>query len=134
MSRFFKTFLLAAGLFAFHSFSPAKADILDDMSSLIKTGNAKEIVANFVPEVELSILSQESISSKAQAETILQDFFSRHKPVSVKIIHKLTSNPNLLYAELVLNTTNGAFRTSFSIKKISGKFLVTAMTIEADKD
>jgi len=134
MNRFFTIALLTTGLFALTLFSPVKADILDDISNLMKTGNAKEISRYFAPDVELTILSQENVSSKVQAEVILQDFFNKHRPVSLKIVHKLTSNPNLLYAELILNTNNGVFRTSFSVKNISGKFLITKIGIETNKD
>src|SRR5215813_9186693 len=90
----------------------AKADAIDEVSNLIRAGNAKELSGYLAAEVELSVLSPESILQKAQAEAILQDFFTKHRPSSIKIIHKLTSNPNLLYAEMILNTASGVFRTS----------------------
>ena len=134
MNRFFSILLFSSVLFIPAMFSTAKADILDDVSNLMKTGNAKEISRYLAPDVELAVLSRENVSTKAQAEAILQDFFIKHRPVSVKMVHKLTSNPNLLYAELILSTNNGVFRTSFSVKNISGKFLVTAIGIEINKD
>jgi len=134
MNRFFSIALLTTVLFALTLFSRVKADILDDVSNLMKAGNTKEISRYFASDVELTILSQEHVSSKAQAEVILQDFFNKHHPGSVKIVHKLTSNPNLLYAVLILNTNNGVFRTSFSMKNISGKFLITEIGIEINKD
>jgi hypothetical protein len=134
MNKFFKIFVFTAGLFTLSSVSSVKADVLDDVSNLIKSGNAKEIAGYFAQEVELTILSDEKISSKPQAEIILQDFFSKHHPSSIKIIHKLTSNPALLYAELTLNTSNGVFRASFSVRNTSGKFFITSLEIQKNKD
>src|SRR4051812_8988262 len=119
MNRSFTTFFFTTAIIAFMVFTPVKADVLDDTGNLLKTGNAKDIAAHFADQVELSILAPEKIYSRAQAETVLQDFFNKHHPTSVKIIHKLTSNPNLQYAELILNTASGTFRTSFSVKSVS---------------
>ncbi len=66
--------LLALLLF----FSPfvASADIADDVAAAIRTGNAKEISKYFADNVDLKVLEQENIYSKAQAELILKDFFA----------------------------------------------------------
>ena len=65
---FFITSLLPSVLF--------QGDLVNDILPYFKTGNAKDIAKNFAPSVELGILSDSDVYSKAQAEQILRDFFS----------------------------------------------------------
>lgn len=113
---------------------PAKADMLDDITALFKAGNATELSKYLAPSVEIGILSDQNVYSKAQATAVLNDFFKKHPPVSGKIVHKLLSNPNHLFTVMVLNTSTGAYRTSFSINNTSGKFLITEISFEVNKD
>jgi hypothetical protein len=130
MKRYLLALLFTAGFFNI----PAKADILDDISTLFKTGNATEISKYLAPSVEIGMPSDQHVYTKAQATAVLSDFFKKHPPGSSKIVHKLTSNPNHLYTVMVLTTSSGAYRTSFSVSNESGKFLITEISFEVNKD
>ncbi|HCN82706.1 MAG TPA: DUF4783 domain-containing protein [Sphingobacteriaceae bacterium] len=130
MKKYFFVLLLTSGFFNI----PAKADILDDISALFKTGNATEISKYLAPSVEIGVLSDQNVYTKAQASAVLSDFFKKHPPGSSKTVHKLTSNPNHLFTVMVLSTTTGAYRTSFSLSNASGKFLITEISFELNKD
>ncbi|TZF83734.1 DUF4783 domain-containing protein [Pedobacter sp. BS3] len=116
------------------SFANDAADITDDVNNLIRTANTKELAKYFAGNVEITILNDEDVYSKSQAEIILKDFFAKHLPQSLKVIHKLTSNPNYRFNVLSLNTSNGVFRVSYSMKNFKGNFLITEIRIETNKE
>lgn len=113
---------------------PKQRDSFDTLSGYFKNSASKEIAAYFSPLIEMNILSDESEYSKAQAELILRDFFLRNKPVSVKIIHRLSSNPNFRFAVLSYQTDNENFRVSVSMSREGEKFLIKVIRIEYDKE
>lgn len=109
------------------------ADPIDRIAALLQQGQAQELVKQFAANVELSILNDEKVVSKAQAETMLNAFFAANKPVSAKVIHRMNTNPNLLYAVAQLKTSGGNFRVSYSIKNTNGNQELTELTIESEK-
>lgn len=113
-----------------------QADIIDDLSAQFKIGNAKEIGKNFANTVELIIIDQEDMYSKAQSEQILKDFFVKNAPTKSTIAHRLSSNPNYRYGILSLSTKNGNFRVTITLKlqKTSNAFLINELRIEPDKE
>lgn len=123
-------------LFFITSFLPSmrfQGDLVNDLLPHFKNGNAKEIAKNFAPSVELGILSDSDVYSKAQAEQILRDFFSKHIPVNATVVHVIDTNPNYQVGIVALATKSGKFRTTISYKKTSGTFYITELKIEADK-
>ena len=66
----------------------ARADIITDIASAIRTGNAREIAKFFNTNVDLNILTDEEVYSKTQAEQVLQDFLSKNAPRSFIIVHQ----------------------------------------------
>lgn len=130
--------LLALLLLLLH-FSPnnaPQADIIDDLSLQFKAGNAKEIAKNFASSVELIIIDQEDVYSKAQSEQIIKDFFIKNPPNKSTIVHRLSSNPNYRHCILSLQTKNGKFRVTITLnlKKPANAFLITELRIETDKE
>lgn len=109
------------------------ADPIDRIAALLQQGQAQELVKQFAANVELSILNDEKVVSKAQAEAMLNTFFTANKPVSAKVIHRMNTNPNLLYAVVQLKTSSGNFRVSYSIKNTNGNQELTELTIESEK-
>ena len=120
-------------IIAFSSLS-SKADIIDDVGNLFKAGNTAEIAKYLAPRVEIGILSDQNSYQKAQAVAVLNDFFKKNQPSSAKLVHKLTSNPNHLFAVMLLNTSTGVFRTSFSLVNTAGKYFITEISFETNKD
>lgn len=109
-------------------------DVIDDMAAFFKAGNAKEIAKYFSSTVELSILENEDIYSASQSELILKDFFTKNPPVNVKIIHKVTSNPNFKFGVIVFNSSKGNYRISFELKSANGSFNISQIRIEENKE
>ncbi len=108
--------------------------IVKEITTFLKASNTSAIAENFASTVELVILSEEDVYSKVQAEIILKDFLSKHNPTSAKLIHLLDSNPNYRFAVVSLKTENGDFRVSYSLKETGGRYLITDMRIELEKE
>ena len=130
--------LLSLLLLILH-FSPnnaIQADIIDDLSAQFRTGSAREIAKHFAGSVELIVIDQEDVYSKAQSEQILKDFFVKNTPNKSTIIHRISSNPNYRYGILSLNTKNGKFRVTFTLKliKATNNFLISELRIEQDRE
>jgi len=121
-------------LFYFPSKSSAQADILEDLALQFKNGNTKEIAKHFASSVELLIIDQEDVYSKAQAEQILKDFFVKNPPNKTSIVHAVNSNPKYRYGVISLQTKNSKFRINITLmlQKASNVFLITELRIEKD--
>ncbi len=109
------------------------ADPIDKVADLIRDGNTAELSKLFAPNVEITILGQENVYSKEQSEVILDKFFGQNKPLSVKILHKVNSNPNYLFAVLTLITDKGSFRVSYTLKGTNGTPQLIELRIETEK-
>lgn len=127
-------FLLIFSLSSLYSSTAVQADIIDDLSSYFKAGNAKEIAKNFASTIELITIDEEDVYSKAQGEQILRDFFVKHPPVKTSIFHKINTNPNYRFGVIILNTAKETFRVSITMKKFNTSFSITELRIEPAKE
>jgi len=109
------------------------ADPIDKVAALIRQGDTKELSKLFAATVEITILEEENVYSKTQAELILDKFFSENKPASVKILHKVNTNPNYLFGVLTLTAGNGTYRVTYTLKKGDSGLTLIELRIEAEK-
>ena len=105
-------------------------DVTDDIATSIRGGDTKELSRHFSSTVSMTLLNDEGIYSRVQAEIILRDFFSRNPPVGVKVAHRLDSNPNFRYVVLNLETAKDVFRVSYKLTNNDNTFQVTEFRIE----
>jgi hypothetical protein len=118
--------LISASLFAV-------ADIFDNISSAIRTGDAKQLSRYFNANVDLTILSQEEVYSKAQAEQIVKDFFTKNTPKTFTIIHTGLSKEGSKYAIGNLVTSQGAsYRTYMYVKQTGGTEFIQELRFEKE--
>ncbi|WP_235324621.1 DUF4783 domain-containing protein [Pedobacter lusitanus] len=124
-----------AAIFVTQLFNPGllQGDIVDSLSALFKTGNSKEISKSFSPSVELTINEEEDVYTKAQAEQILREFFTKNTPVNSTVVHLINTNPNYRFGILSLSSKNGKFRVAVTLKKTANTFFITELRIEPDK-
>lgn len=120
---------ILTGIFA----AQFQSNLVSDVCNYFKAGNAKEIAKYFNTSVELSIADETDTYSKAQAEQILRDYFSKNVPVNSTVIHLINTNPNYQIGILSLLTKTVKRRVTVTFKKTSGEFLITELRIEADK-
>ena len=125
---------LIIALLLFVSATSARADIIDDIAGAIRSGNAKEISKYFSGNVELKVLDQENIYSKAQAELIIRDFFTKHPVKNFTLAHKSTAKPDSQFAIGTLETSNGKYRVHYFLKKTGDKLMIQQFRIETEDD
>src|SRR5262245_56239359 len=108
-------------------------DIYEDVSNAIRSGDARQLATYFGSSVDLTVANQEDVYSKAQAELIVKDFFSKNPPKSFSLLHKGSSKEGTVYGIGKLQTANGkVFRTSFFLKMASGRYLVQELRFETE--
>ncbi|HOZ82791.1 MAG: DUF4783 domain-containing protein [Bacteroidia bacterium] len=109
------------------------ADVFDDIGTAIRSGDARQIARFFNNNVDLTIFNQEEVYSKAQAEMVLKDFFSKNAPKSFTIIHKGVSKEGARYAIGTLTTTQGQnIRTYFFVKESGGNSSIQELRFEKE--
>ena len=96
----------------------AQNDLLDEIATSLRSGDARSVSRYFGNTIDLTIISQEEVYSKVQAEQILKDFFLKNQPRSFTIIHKGESKEGARYAIGSLVTNSGqVYRTYFYMKQ-----------------
>lgn len=109
----------------------AAVDLYDEIADAMRSGDAHKIAANFDAKVDLALGSQEDVYSKAQAELLLKDFFSKNPSKSFTLVHKGSSKEGTLFAVGTLVSTNGkTFRVSFVMKSLNGKNTMQELRFE----
>jgi len=81
----------------------------------------------------LTVLDKEGTFSKAQAEQIMKEFFTKYTPKSFEIKSQGTSSDGSNYAIGTLVTNKGNFRTYFLVKTISNKSYIQQLQFDNDK-
>ncbi|WP_295792385.1 DUF4783 domain-containing protein [Mucilaginibacter sp.] len=112
---------------------PTAAGPIEKVAELIRQGNVSELSKMFAANVEISMQSDDNVYSKVQAGLILDKFFSQNKPISVKIFHKVNSNPKYQFAVIILNTQKGPFRITYTLKDTDGTLVLIELRIEPEK-
>jgi hypothetical protein len=108
-----------------------KTDVIEDISTHIKTGKVKELAAYFDLTVELTIQERENSYSKAQAEIILRNFFTKYPAKSFKIMHRGASDKGGRYIIGLLTTENDTeFRTSIVLVEKNDQFYIQQLRFE----
>ena len=105
--------ILFAGIAANYS---VQAQIPKEIISSLKSGNAKVLSGYFNQNVELVVLDNDNVYSKAQAQQIVSNFFSNYKPESFTVIHQ-SEKSGAMYLIGNMLTNNGKFRVYFLLKK-----------------
>ena len=108
-------------------------DSYDEVCNAIRSGDARQLATFFGSSVDLTVANQEDVYSKAQAELIIKDFFSKNPPKSFALLHKGSSREGTVYGIGKLTTTQGkVFRTSFFLKLSGGRYLVQELRFETE--
>ncbi|QIA06942.1 DUF4783 domain-containing protein [Draconibacterium halophilum] len=122
----FCSFLAVAGN------TPQDKKVPNEINVGLATGNAKVLSSYFNQNVELVVLDNDNVYSKAQAQQIVTNFFSKFPPVAenaFSIIHD-SGKENAQYVIGKLKTEKGNFRVYFLLKQNSGKQYIHQLRIE----
>jgi hypothetical protein len=107
----------------------ASDQIPDEIILSLRTGNAKVLSGYFNDNVELVVLDNDNVYSKAQAKQIVSNFFSNFTPESFSVIHQ-GGKEGSKYVIGNLKTNNGNFRIYFLLKNSNGKDYIHQLRIE----
>ena len=105
------------------------AQVPDEVVLSLQTGNAKVLATYFNQNVDLVILDNDNIYSKAQAEQIVSGFFSRYQPSRFIELHS-RGKEDAHYVIGNLVTKQETFRVYFLMKKAGGKDIIHQLRIE----
>lgn len=107
----------------------SKSQIPDQIILSLKTGNARALSDYFNQNVELVVLDNDNVYSKAQAQQIVNNFFSNNEPEGFNVIHQ-GGKEGAKYVIGNLVTKNGKFRVYFLLKQNQGKDYIHQLRIE----
>ena len=105
------------------------AQVPDKIILSLQNGNSKVLAGYFNDNVELVVLDNDNVYSKAQAKQIVANFFNRFTPESFNIIHQ-GGKEGSKYVIGNLKTNNGNFRVYFLLKTNDGKDYIHQLRIE----
>jgi len=118
-------FILFSGIVA----NQTVVKIPDEIISSLNSGNAKVLASYFNQNIELVILEEDNVYSKAQAEQIVTSFFARYQPEKFTIIHKGgPEGAHYVIGKLV--TKQETFRVYFLLKKTADKEIIHQLRID----
>jgi hypothetical protein len=106
-----------------------KAQIPDEIIQSLKTGDSKTLSEYFNQNVEMAVLENDNVYSKAQAQQIVNKFFSSNTPESFSVIHQGGKGGDQ-YVIGNLVTNKGTFRVYFLLRKNNGKDYIIQLRIE----
>ena len=107
-------------------------DILDNIALTLKTGNASELSKFFDTNIEIIILDEEDVYSRAQAEVVIKNFFAKNPPKSFELIHQGSSKEGSKYGIGNLTTSQTTFRTYIYIKQKGKEYFIQELRFEEE--
>ncbi len=122
-------FVMPIGIFSYFSDN----DVVTKITEAFKSGSASELAKHFNSNIELDLLGEENMYSKAQAELIMKDFFTKNKPTSFRINHQ-GSKSATSFAIGNLASANGNFRVSIFMKTDNNKTLIHQLRLERSEE
>jgi hypothetical protein len=110
-----------------------KADPIDNIMYMLKQGDTQDLSKLFSDNVEVTVLNDDNSLDKTTSIPVLDKFFADNKPKSVRLFHKINSNPNYLFGVVFLNTDKGLYRISLTLSKHDAEMKIVEMRIEVEK-
>lgn len=105
---------------------------LQPVVKALQAGSASALARHFDSNVEVTLLDQEDIYSKAQSEQIVKDFFMKHNITGFSLMHEGSSGDSAVFGIGILETNKGKFRTYIYLKESSGKYVIQKLKFTHD--
>lgn len=111
---------------------PSAQSIPSSINLAFQTGDAKKLGSHFNQNVELVVLEKDNVYSRAQAQQIVNNFFSHFQPVESNAFSVIHSSDKGDAKAVIgkLKTEKGDFRVYFLLKKNSSKEYIHQLRIE----
>jgi len=104
-------------------------DVFIPIAKYIRQGDAERLSAWFDDNLEISVASTTSDSSKNQAKQILKAFFDNHTPRSFEIRHT-ASRSNSKYALGFLNAGGEVFEVTIFVSNCGDRYKIQQLKID----
>ena len=104
-------------------------DVFVPISKYLAKGDAESLSAWFADNLEITIMSNTTYSSKNQAKQILKSFFGTHTPRSFEINHT-ASRSNSKYALGYLNAGGELFEVTIFVSKCKDSYRIQQLKID----
>ena len=108
---------------------PAEYDVFIPISKYMAQGNADKLSAWFDDNLEITVISQGSSASKAQARQIVKTFFESYTPRSFAISHT-AGRDNIKYALGTLKAGGENFSVTIFVSHKGKYFKIQQLKIE----
>ncbi|MGM9742488.1 MAG: DUF4783 domain-containing protein [Candidatus Cryptobacteroides sp.] len=127
----FKTILLAIALFCCGNMSAQTGgyDVFVPIAKYIRLGDAEKLSAWFDDNLEISIISNTSDSSKNQARCIVKTFFDSYSPREFDITHT-AGRSNMKYALGRLNAGGELFEVTIFVSFKNQSYKIQQLKIQ----
>jgi len=109
----------------------SKVDLISEISAAFRAGDAKSVSNHLGSHVDLTVSGKQEMYSKAQAEQVLRNFFSKHPPKMFSIKSKSADNASKPYGiGSYVDTSGQKYRVYFLIKRIGNQSFISQLSIE----
>lgn len=105
----------------------------NNLIAAFKSGNSNVVAKYFSNSVDFSLPNKEGLYSKAQAELVLKNFFSKNKPIDFKVAHNGSSKENSEYTIASLITEEATFRVYILYNQKANNTEIVELRIELDE-
>lgn len=127
------TFCLSVALLTCFKLASAEpAGLSENIAASIKAGNSKELAKYFGPTVEIILPGIDGAFSKAQAEMIMKDFFTKAAPVSFIVNQKGNSSGGSQFIIGKYKNKMENLNVYILLKPVSNLLLIQQIHFEAD--
>ena len=106
--------------------------IVEDITAAIKAGSSKDLAKYYGPTIEIILPGSEGTFSKAQAEMIMKDFFTKSAPVSFVVNQKGNSAGGAQFIIGTYKNKSEKLNVYILLKPVSNQLMIQQMHFEAD--
>lgn len=127
------TFCLSVLLFSSSSVLAVEPPgLVEDITAAIRAGSSKDLAKYFGPTLEIILPGSDGAFSKAQAEMIMKDFFSKSAPVSFVVNQKGNSAGGAQFIIGTYKSKSEKLNVYILLKPVSNQLMIQQMHFEAD--
>lgn len=130
MKKYFILLAVAAAtLFGVSASAQTAGDVFSPIAKYLEKGDVESLSAWFADNLEVSIFSRTSDTSRNQAKQIVKSFFKTYSPRTFVISHK-AGRPNMKYALGVLTAGGEMFHVTIFVGLKDSEYKIQQMKIE----
>lgn len=106
---------------------------LDSITKALSNGNAEVLSSYFDESVEISVADEEDVYEKAEAKSILENFFKTNKPSKFDQVHKGTSKgKDSVYCIGNMTTTSKSYRVYVFLRVDGSKHYIQELRFDEE--